>query len=344
DYEGLRVIAVDDRSTDGTRERLRDLAESDDRLEVVAIDALPDGWLGKTNALHQGAGRARSDWLLFTDADVRFDPSALRRLIAFADRESADHVVVGPDDPAPETRSAGERMFLALFGMLLILGREPWRLANPRSRAFLGIGAGNLVRRSAFLEIGGFEPIRLSVDDDLRLGQALKWSGYRQRFAAGRDCIAVRWQEGVWGMLRGIEKNAFAAMDFNPLGPFLGLLCAWVLCVAPLAGLAFGDWIVRAISLVGLLACFGWFRMIERSTRIPPVFALTLPLGLGLVWFAVIRSMVLTLRRGGVVWRGTLYSLALLKGHIRERRRWMRARWRARSETSVAEEHERARM
>ena len=78
DYPGLEVIAVDDRSTDGTGAILDAIAAEDARLTVVHIDELPAGWLGKTHALHVAAAdRPRRDWLLFTDADVLFAPGTL---------------------------------------------------------------------------------------------------------------------------------------------------------------------------------------------------------------------------------------------------------------------------
>src|SRR5579862_8292701 len=70
DYPAYEVVAVDDRSEDATGAILREVGARHPALTVVRVDALPEGWLGKTNALHRGAARASGDWLLFTDADV----------------------------------------------------------------------------------------------------------------------------------------------------------------------------------------------------------------------------------------------------------------------------------
>ena len=76
DYSGmLEVIAVNDRSTDRTGEILEELATRyPDRLRVLNVESLPEGWLGKTHALYAGAAQAQGEWLLFTDADVIFAP------------------------------------------------------------------------------------------------------------------------------------------------------------------------------------------------------------------------------------------------------------------------------
>ena len=79
DYPGLEIVAVDDRSTDGTGDVLRALAAANPSLRVLRIDDLPSGWLGKNHALWRGAQRSTGTWLLFTDADVVFAPGTLRR-------------------------------------------------------------------------------------------------------------------------------------------------------------------------------------------------------------------------------------------------------------------------
>ena len=85
DYPELALIAVDDRSTDGTGAILDAIAAEDTRLKVLHIEELPAGWLGKTHALHAAAATSSADWLLFTDADVLFVPDTLRRAIALAE-------------------------------------------------------------------------------------------------------------------------------------------------------------------------------------------------------------------------------------------------------------------
>src|ERR1700739_2227299 len=106
-YSSLRVLAIDDRSTDGTRQIVDEFAERyPERVGAIHIDYLPEGWLGKTFALEVGTRNSASEYLLFTDADVLFSPSSLRRAMAFAAVTQADHVVVMPT-PQAGGRGAG---------------------------------------------------------------------------------------------------------------------------------------------------------------------------------------------------------------------------------------------
>ena len=79
DYPHLELIVVDDRSTDGTAAIVERLAAAHPQLRLLRVSELPSRWLGKNHALQVGSQAAGGDWLLFTDADVVFQPGALRR-------------------------------------------------------------------------------------------------------------------------------------------------------------------------------------------------------------------------------------------------------------------------
>ena len=101
DYVGVRVVVVDDRSTDGTGAIVDVYVEEYARRRpgassAIHITELPEGWLGKTFALMVGTENSESDYLLFTDADVLFSPSVLRRALVCAQETQADHLVVLP--------------------------------------------------------------------------------------------------------------------------------------------------------------------------------------------------------------------------------------------------------
>jgi glycosyltransferase involved in cell wall biosynthesis len=321
DYPELVVIAVDDRSTDATGAILDALAGENPRLRVVHLRESLPGWLGKTNALHVAATAETAPWLLFTDADVQFEPGTLRRALAWAIKEGADHVTVVPKFV---TAGIGERLFLMVFELAFATRVLGGRVDARRGGTHLGIGAFNLVRSEALRGIGGFERLALSVDDDNRLAQALKAAGHRARAIMGVGAVSVRWQTGLGGLIRGLEKNLFAILDFR-IGLVAAVCVLWLgIGFAPYICLIWGPWWVRIVCATGIAALVGILSAATRQTGIAWYYALALPLSASLYVLALIRSTWLTLARRGVRWRDCHYELHELRKHVRLRNTWLR--------------------
>lgn len=325
-YPDLTIVAVDDRSTDETGAILDRLCAEDNRLRVVHIAELPLGWLGKNNALQNAADATKTEWLLLTDADVIFAPGTLRRTMAWAVANRLDHVTVAPDNI---TETFGERVFLAMFSLAFAMRSPAWRVRDDRRKDSLGIGAFNLVRLEAFRAVGGFRRLALSIDDDMRLGQALKYAGYRPGFLFAKGAISLRWQVGAIGMIRGIEKNFFAALDFKLAAVFLGLITLLAVGVFPHVGVFVGPWWTRAVCLAGVLSIVGLLQMGEGQHGVRWYHGLFLPLGAVMCVVALLRSTYRTLRDRGVRWRNHLYPLDELRRHVRYRNEWLTEVWRS---------------
>jgi hypothetical protein len=326
DYPGLEVIAIDDRSTDGTGAILDAIAQGGDRLRVVHVDQLPGGWLGKTHALQLASDATEARWVLFTDGDVILAPGALKKAVAFAEGQGVDHLTVGPE---VTTESVSERLFVTQFGLWFSMGASFDRVADMRSKAHAGIGAFNLVRLQAFRDIGGFRNLALSVDDDKRLAQALKYAGYRPRFVLGRGAVSVRWQVGLRGMIRGLEKNFFAVTGFHLAKAVAGGLFLASVGIAPFLGLFLGPAWARIVCGLGVAAIAATLGASSRQSGITWYYAFAMPFASIAILIALGRSVVLTLVRDGVRWRGHHYPLTDLKRHVRLRDAWTREVWRS---------------
>jgi glycosyltransferase involved in cell wall biosynthesis len=325
-YPDYEVIAVDDRSDDETGEAMDLLSESrpsqptsGSRLQVLHIEHLPAGWLGKTHAMWRGAQITTGDWILFTDADVVFRSDALRRAIAYAEREKADHAVLFP---TMVMSSAGERMMIAFFQSQFVFARLPWKVSDPKSRDAIGVGAFNLIRRQVYERIGTYERMRLEILDDMRLGEIVKQEGFRQRVAFGRGLLRLRWVFGAYGMVRNLTKNGFAILRFN--GWFLLLAVCGILLVnvGPYVGAMFAPGWARAGFGVALATLIAIYVGMSWHSDVPPYYVLLHPIGALLFCYALVRSAVLTLLHDGVDWRGTHYSLAELREFRREQPWW----------------------
>jgi len=326
DYPGLTVTAVDDRSTDGTGAILDRLAADSTRLTVRHVQELPAGWLGKNHALHSAAVSVDARWLLFTDADIVFRPGTLRRAVAYAESADVDHLTLAPD---VATESFGERVFLAMFCLAFLQARPPWRVIDPRYKAAIGVGAFNLVRADAFRAVGGFSHLALSVDDDMRLGQALKFAGYGCALATAKGDVTVRWQVGLGGMIRGLEKNFFAGVGFRLWAVALGVLAILTVGVMPWVGLFMGPAWKRCVCGVGVASAALLVTGARGLNGLSWRHGLCLPLGALPFAYALVRSTWVTFRAGGVRWRGRLYPLGELRRHVRRRDAWFAELWRS---------------
>ena len=310
DYPDLEIIAVNDRSEDGTGAILDRLAATDPRLKVVHVTELPAGWLGKNHALADGSQVATGEWILFTDADIHFRPDVLRRAVAHARANSLDHLAAIPALQAGGTTWLG--ICVAAFSLVFALFIRPWRVIDPTSRCHGGIGAFNLVRTSTYRKMGGHVPLHLRPDDDLKLGKLMKSGGFSE-IIHGAGALSVSWYPTVGEMIRGLEKNAFAGTDYR-----LSLILAGVVAHAvgvfwPLVALFCTAGEVRwcyaaAVAVMLLLAADH-----QRFDGGKWWHGLFLPAGIVVLDYAIVRSTMLTLWRRGIIWRGTFYSLRELK-------------------------------
>ncbi len=327
DYPDYEVIAVDDRSEDATGVIMDQLNSqwqergeaSHHRLKVLHVVELPQGWLGKVHAMWKAAQQATGEWLLFTDADVVFRADALRRAMVYAERERADHVVLFP---TMVMHSVGERMMMAFFQSQFVFAHRPWKVADPKSRDAIGVGAFNLVRRSVYAKIGSYAALRMAVLDDMMLGELVKRGGFHQRCVFGRDLLRLRWVVGAMGMVRGLTKNFFAILRFDV--PFaIAAICGVVLINA---GPFVGVWLAHGWARVGYLAALfaiaAMYWGMASMSDISPAYFLLHPVGTALFAFAMSRSVVVTLAQGGIVWRGSFYSLQELKQFEEATSRW----------------------
>jgi cellulose synthase/poly-beta-1,6-N-acetylglucosamine synthase-like glycosyltransferase len=312
DYPALEVVFVNDRSTDRTGEVVARLAARDPRIHLVNIASLPAGWLGKNHALHVGAAEAGGELLLFTDADIVFEPSSLRRAVAYMEKEKLDHLTAGAEVTGP---TFPLRLFISTFAFFFLMYARPWKAKDSNPRNHVGIGAFNLVRASLYRKAGGHEPIRMRPDDDMKLGKLVKLNGGREEFVGASGLISVEWYGSIGEAVRGLEKNAFSGVNYSVV----------LLILASIVQLTFDVW-----PWIALFVTHGWVRWVNASiilATLTMVAALARENG-GRIWYALAfpcmavfflyvlwRSALIAIIRGGIDWRGTRYPLRDLRAN-----------------------------
>ena len=314
----LEIIAVDDRSTDGTGALMEEVAaeaalqDSPHTLRVIRNRALPPGWLGKPHALHLAAQCAVAPWLLFTDADLTFAPRALELALRHALAVQADHLVL---TPTLIRKGMGEAVMQAMLQAPLAWFVRLWKVADPRAKDFIGVGGFSMVRAEAYTRLGGFAGLRMEVIEDMSFGCMVKRAGYRSSVALGPGLVSIHWIKGVFGIVGNVEKNGFAACRYSLAMATAVSMGLATLVLVPSAAIVLGGWTLPA----GLLTYLG-IALAMRANRslngISPLAALLYAPAAAIVWYAFVRSVALTLARRGVLWRGTRYPLGELRRNV----------------------------
>ncbi|GAC1433215.1 MAG: hypothetical protein NVSMB5_26950 [Candidatus Velthaea sp.] len=308
----VEVIVVDDRSTDGTAHILERLARANARLLVVRGATLPEGWVGKPWALHQGAQAARGKWLLFTDADSEHAPFSITSALAFAQSTGSDAVTISTHQ---ELGSLAERVVLpSILGLIFFASGTFATLNDPaRPERALANGQYIFIARRAYDALGGHESVSDRIVEDVEFARRIKRDGrFRLTIAGGEELARVRMYHSLREIWDGFTKNVYFGAEgradrligglafmsaISVLPPLLAINAlakrrpfeAAEALAATAATMATAAWAIDAVRLDRRL---GWFQ----------------PLGTAVMAAITINSTARILSGRGVEWRGRHYG------------------------------------
>ncbi len=265
---------------------------------------------GKPYGLYAGYQHAAGDWLVFTDADVRFARDLLRRAVTLAKHKNWDHLTLLA---AVDLVGFWETTAVIYLGLGFVFGIQPWQVSNPRSGRYMGVGAFQLLRRSTYEAIGTHQRLAMEVVDDMKLGKLVKQGGFRSGAATSDGFIHVRWHEGLANIVRGLTKNLFAGCSFSVSRVLASVLGVFGMSVLPFLALPLASGLPRALAAVSVVMALTLHALLTRPARVSPLYAFTQPLGAIIFCYMLLRSMLVTLWQKGIVWRDTFYPLEELK-------------------------------
>lgn len=295
-YTQCEVLVLDDQSSDGTAECALAAAAGDSRLRVLSGKLLPDGWLGKNWACRQLAEAAEGETLIFTDADVRWEPEAVALLLGEMAARNADLLSVWPTQ---QTETWAERLVVPLMALAIIgylplpaVHHLPWPIfaaANGQCLAF---------RRPAYEAVGGHAAVRDQVVEDVALARRIKAARLKLRLADGQRQINCRMYSG-WPEVRdGFAKNILAGHGGSVAFLLLSTVFHWIVFVLP--------WLLWPLDWrFGLLAAAGVAvrAMSAAATKQRIGDALLMPASSLLMTAIAFRSIAWHYR-GGPRWKG----------------------------------------
>ena len=331
DYESFEVIVVDDGSTDDTPLILDDIARHHphgDKLWVLRLKDLPQGWAGKPHALHAGVQEAHGDWLLFTDADTWHAPNALCTALARATAEKIDLYSLGTKQELP---GFWNKVMMPVAYLGISMQYPISKVNDPNSAIAIANGQYILIRRSVYDIIGGYArpDLRNTLLDDRDLAHVVKQNGFRLRLEDGRDLVHVYMYSNLSATWRGWRKNAYLGSRGGLLFVLLELIGLPMVAVVPFA-LPLLGWLARRtpthfarhtsthsggvtpgeLTLAGsleLASVLTYRRWLDHSLNIPWYYAFTYPLAAALFTGIIGESAWRVLSHKGVDWSGRTY-------------------------------------
>jgi chlorobactene glucosyltransferase len=307
-HSNFELLLLDDESTDGTHAAALAAAAGDARVRVLAGLRLPAGWLGKNWACQQLADAAQGSILVFTDADVTWEPPALAALASTLQSLNADLLTVWPTQ---QTDTWAERLLVPLMALAVLaylplpaVHHLPWPVfaaANGQCLAF---------RRSAYLRSGGHAAMRANIVEDMGFAHAIKRGGLQLRMADGNGLLRTRMYTG-WSAVRdGFAKNIRAGHG-GTAALLLSTLLHWALFVLPALWLLLG-WLapLPGYPLLALLLSglgIGVRALTAAFSRQRVWDALLMPLSALLMTVVALRALQWHWR-GGAKWKGRTYA------------------------------------
>lgn len=309
--EGVAVVAVDDRSSDGTgailarlaREAPADGAGGGPGLRVLEGSGPGPGECGKPAALRDAVAQVApaTEWLLFVDADVVLAPGAVAALLGAARAHGADLVSVFP---ALELRGMLEGWIMPSVGALIAAAFPAAKVSDPDSPVAFANGQLILVSRAAYTAAGGHGAVVHEILEDVRFAERVKRSGGRLLLADGRRIARTRMYASAGELIEGWSKNLYLLLGGRPLPALL-----WTVLTTVLASLGWAALLVegRPWGVVAFAVVTGIQMLLRARGGTPAIWAVLAPVGALVVDALVVRSAWLR-ARGRVRWKGRSYG------------------------------------
>ncbi|MDO3408299.1 glycosyltransferase family 2 protein [Saccharibacillus sp. CPCC 101409] len=243
-FRSFEILVIDDDSSDGTAA----VAES------FGARVLRNEGAGKSAACWYGAQQAKGSWLLFLDADTRFESvDGLSHLLHFYREKGARGIT------ALQPFHTVERWYeyiSVVFNIIVVVGMNLFTVWGSRFKTAGSFGPCILCNRDDYFLSGGHQKIEGAIMDDLALGEAFLEQDLPVRCLGGKGIISLRmYPEGVGSLIEGWCKSfAVGSKSTHPAVMFMVVLWisgSFIAAAALISSLI--EWNPAAILFSGIL-------------------------------------------------------------------------------------------
>ncbi len=315
DHCSIRLVLVDDRSTDRTLEIMREMARLDRRITVLSIQELPAGWTGKTHAVFLAADHAPGEILLFSDADTVFRPDAISRALKFFLGNDFDMMSLLPGFTARGILEDAIYPHLAL-GLSYFY---PLTEVNDSTKpAAMASGCFIMISRSAYREVGTWATFKSQLTEDVALAKAVKAKGLKMGLMRGGDLVLTRpfetlsgvctfWKRTYYGALeQSISKMVRLIINYVSLVLLtLSFVCSGALLLAGIVSSPI-PWlfVLSTLAMAAVIIPYSYFLRLERGNWL---YGLMAPVGIFVGAWVAVNTLGTVIMDKGIQWRGSLY-------------------------------------
>lgn len=318
DYPNYEVILINDRSSDQTGAIAERIAAENPRLRVIHVSEgeLEAGWFGKNNAMRLGVQAARGQWFCFIDADcTQTSRSTLWQAFQHARAHDSNFLSILPRLIA---HGFWEQVLQPVCGGILIFWFKPTRVNNPAKQTAYANGAFMMITKDEYWRVGGHEPVKAEVNEDIHLARLAKQAGAKLRVVQNGDLYTTRMYSGFAQTWRGWSRIFFGSFA-SRRRLVISLLVMLIMGVLPyvsagvgLAMLALGaggslPWVMTIAGLASAAAQQSVLVRFYPLTGISPKFTITYALGAAVGIAIMVNAIRKVGGRSAVVWRGTTY-------------------------------------
>ncbi len=238
-YKNFEVIALDDNSTDSTLRILKEYKSSKKSLNIIEGKPLPSNWLGKNWACHQLAQQSSNDIILFLDADVTLDSSALEFAVAKYLNADVDLLSVFPSQ---KIRSFGEWLVVPLMEWLLYSFLPLKKIYTSKNKLFSAANGQFLImNKESYLKFGGHEKIKNKIVEDMQFVRGFKEMNFKTITLAGNNFVHCRMYDGFNDAVGGYSKNFFPGFKLNMIAFLIFIFALFAIFFIPIV-LSFIDY------------------------------------------------------------------------------------------------------
>ena len=313
----LKIIVVDDNSTDATASVVKRMMEDHANLLLIPAGNLPTGWGGKNHACWQGIKKADGEWYCFVDADTTSEPELLINAIGFSVSQKIDMLSI---NPFQELSTKTEKLFLPWVFLAIASTMNFDRVNDPDKPESGANGQFILFKKTTYNAIGGHRAVRSEIMEDMAFAELVKKSGFRLYWIFGDRLIRTRMYRNIFHIWEGLSKNMVditkdsgdMAVIYRALS---SLILGWMPVVLPILSLThfsingvspLHSW-TMGLSLTASISILTVFLLTLGALNISLAYFFSFPLGFTLHAFLTVNSRR-KLKKGERQWKGRTYG------------------------------------